>query len=159
MSTLAKRYLGLFVCFGASLSVLQSCSQPIYLANPVKLRGKATREEVVTTYLQALKDKDAKAILKLTPTDYDAAKAIEERIEKLSDREIYLTKITYEEVWKPSNVNVTIESKDAQDTKDNFQLIDSITLSPDGARWYLILGESKNLNVENIPPPTAIEKP
>lgn len=128
-----------YIFVGALFCALQSC-------NVIPKQGAATREELVTTYLDALENKDEQAILELIPKDYDAKQVVEEKIARLGDRDLEQVKITYQELQKPSSIKVSIEGLYDDDSLPSHQSQskDQIFIHSANNRWYLILGQQKS---------------
>ena len=134
------------------LLILSACSL-------VNKRGVATREEVVNIYLNALKEKDERAILLLIPRDYQAEQAIQAKVTQLGRRGLYDVQVCYQEVIGPQNVNVIIQgfyNKGLDAASGRVKFKDTLIVESGSGRWYLVLGKRKG----GSPPPTgATTKP
>lgn len=132
--------------------------------NAVNHKGEESKEALVKAYLTDLTNNDYRAILELTPSDYESSKTIQQKIKKYGGNKFKNIKINYLEsvstgIWFALISGISLDKNGkSYPYKDQLTLRagqenpyavvydpqnKSLTDQKKQDRWFLLLGEQK----------------
>lgn len=124
----------IIIVLGGAVLLYASSDVP-YGQENLMFRGKSTKAEVVSDYIQGIKENNVKQINKLIPRNYDAESAIQGKISGWSNVSLNNIKIEYQGSMWPHYQHVLIKNNDFEDI---------IALKKINNKWYLIMGKPDN---------------
>lgn len=128
---------------GVLLLVLSAC----HLGNA---RGAETKEQVVSSYLQALEAKDEQSLLLLVPRTHIAEQAVQDKVKRLGGHALQDRQVDYLSDFGPKWARVTIQGTYVTSRGETAKFRDVIYLHQMKDRWYLMLGKLKDSDRSNI---------
>jgi hypothetical protein len=116
--------------------------------NFVNQRGANSRDEVIKTYLRALRNRDESLMLQLVPKSYLGEQAVQDKIAQLGGHDISELLLCYFE-FKPFITFVTIQGSYIGSNSERKRFEDKVNLHYEPGsflvsyrgRWYLALGK------------------
>lgn len=126
--------LGRRALWTALLSVVAACGAD---------RGAATASDVGATYVVAIRDRDATAIKRVTPPDFEVATAVAEKLERFGGTTLNVS-------YRPHGVTPNIVMAELRDSDG--KVVDEVMIQRFGTRWFLAIGY---LPTPSGGPPTA----
>ncbi len=147
--------------------------------NLVNHKGAESKEALVKEYLSDLTNNDSRAILELTPSDYESHAAVQRVIKKYGGEKFKNIKITYLQsestgIWFALIIGMSIDQKgESRPYKDQLTLREgqedpyTVVYDPKNIsgtdhkkqdRWVILLGEQRSSGLRVSGPPLKIQR-